>query len=70
MNCPDCNSDNTKVIDSRPSDWGVKRIRKCIDCGYKFATIEIREITDEAIESLKVSQYLIDCRSNSERKVK
>lgn len=40
MTCPVCGGD-TKVIDSRPSEDSVQRRRKCLECDYRFNTIEI-----------------------------
>lgn len=42
MRCPNCQSLNTKVIDSRDSSNGseIKRRRSCPECGYRFTTFE------------------------------
>lgn len=42
MNCPVCNFEDTKVIDSRLVEDGqaVRRRRECQDCGYRFTTYE------------------------------
>lgn len=42
MHCPVCESDDTKVIDSRPADDGfaIRRRRSCPECGYRFTTFE------------------------------
>ena len=40
MLCPMCDG-QTKVIDSRPDVDCVNRIRKCLECGFKFKTVEI-----------------------------
>lgn len=42
MNCPYCNADNDKVIDSRASDGGrvVRRRRECLACHRRFTTYE------------------------------
>ena len=42
MRCPQCDSDNDKVIDSRSvrSGLGVRRRRECLDCGRRFSTFE------------------------------
>jgi transcriptional repressor NrdR len=42
MKCGQCNSDDTKVIESRDVDAGqaVRRRRACIVCGYRFTTYE------------------------------
>jgi len=48
MNCPSCNSNNTKVIDSRLSGEGfsIRRRRSCQKCNFRFSTIEEMEILD------------------------
>lgn len=42
MKCPFCNEDNTRVIDSRPSDENsaIRRRRQCESCGKRFTTYE------------------------------
>lgn len=42
MNCPYCNNQETKVIDSRESKDGnsVKRRRECLKCNKRYSTIE------------------------------
>lgn len=47
MNCPFCGYNESKVVDSRPSDEGVtiRRRRECLSCGGRFTTFEILETT-------------------------
>lgn len=42
MKCPFCAKENTRVIDSRPSDDGcsIRRRRQCDFCGKRFTTYE------------------------------
>lgn len=42
MRCPECRADETRVIDSRPSDDGaaIRRRRACEACGARFTTYE------------------------------
>lgn len=42
MKCPFCNSESTRVIDSRPAEDGlsIRRRRECDDCGKRFTTYE------------------------------
>lgn len=42
MNCPYCNHNETKVIDSRESKDGssIKRRRQCFNCEKRFSTVE------------------------------
>ena len=43
MKCPICGSIESKVIDSRQSDKGIRRRRKCDKCGSRFTTNESTE---------------------------
>jgi len=42
MRCPFCNSEDTKVIDSRPAEEqnAIRRRRECVSCGKRFTTYE------------------------------
>lgn len=41
MKCPFCGNDNTKVIDSRPTDdSSIRRRRQCEKCNKRFTTYE------------------------------
>ena len=45
MKCPFCNYEESKVIDSRPTDEGqrIRRRRECLQCAKRFTTYEIIE---------------------------
>ena len=45
MKCPYCGYDESKVIDSRPTDEGerIRRRRECLKCGKRFTTYEVIE---------------------------
>ena len=45
MKCPFCGFEESKVIDSRPTDEGerIRRRRECIKCSKRFTTYEIIE---------------------------
>ena len=45
MNCPYCGYEESKVIDSRPTDEGqrIRRRRECLQCTKRFTTYEIIE---------------------------
>ena len=43
MRCPFCNYEDTKVIDSRPSDEKKRRRRECVKCGKRLTTYEVVE---------------------------
>lgn len=47
MRCPKCGCDESKVIDSRPSENNdaIRRRRECSRCGFRFTTYERREET-------------------------
>ena len=40
MQCPYCGSDDSRVIDSRDVNDGVRRRRQCLDCSSRFTTYE------------------------------
>ncbi len=42
MKCPYCSSEDTRVVNSRPSDEGVaiRRRRECANCSRRFTTYE------------------------------
>lgn len=45
MKCPFCSFEESKVIDSRPTDENerIRRRRECLQCGKRFTTYEIIE---------------------------
>ena len=45
MKCPFCGYEESKVIDSRPTDEGerIRRRRECLSCTRRFTTYEIIE---------------------------
>ncbi len=45
MKCPFCGFEESKVIDSRPTDEGerIRRRRECLKCAKRFTTYEIIE---------------------------
>jgi len=40
MNCPYCSYRDSKVIDSRVVNEGIRRRRQCLSCGSRFTTYE------------------------------
>jgi transcriptional repressor NrdR len=40
MNCPYCDYHDSKVIDSRDVNDGIRRRRQCLSCGARFTTYE------------------------------
>lgn len=66
MRCPECGFEDSKVIDSRPTDGKIRRRRECLKCKFRFTTYEIIESTplmvvkkDHSIEPFD-SQKLVD----------
>ncbi|MGN0055598.1 MAG: transcriptional regulator NrdR [Atopobiaceae bacterium] len=45
MRCPKCGCEESKVVDSRPSEGNdaIRRRRECTRCGFRFTTYERRE---------------------------
>ena len=45
MNCPKCQHDDTRVVDSRSTQEGtaIRRRRECLKCQYRFTTYEYVE---------------------------
>ncbi len=45
MKCPFCGYEESKVIDSRPTDEGerIRRRRECLNCSKRFTTYEMIE---------------------------
>lgn len=45
MKCPYCSFEESKVIDSRPTDEGerIRRRRECLNCQKRFTTYEVIE---------------------------
>lgn len=63
MNCPFCGYNESKVVDSRPSDEGVtiRRRRECLSCGGRFTTFEILETTPLIVVKKDKSRQPFDC---------
>ena len=40
MNCPSCDNEESKVIDSRESPGGIRRRRECLRCKQRYTTYE------------------------------
>lgn len=43
MKCPECGFDDSKVIDSRPTEDKIRRRRECLKCKCRFTTYEVIE---------------------------
>jgi len=44
MRCPYCQADDTRVVDSRTVEDGIRRRRECLDCASRFTTYERVEV--------------------------
>ena len=44
MKCPYCGAEESKVIDSRPTEDSerIRRRRECLSCHMRFTTYEVR----------------------------
>ena len=53
MRCPKCGCSDDKVIDSRSvkDGFGIRRIRECIQCNYRFTTLE--SVSPEELKVVK-----------------
>jgi len=40
MHCPYCSHNESRVIDSREAEAGIRRRRECLSCGRRFTTYE------------------------------
>ncbi len=78
MKCPECGYEDSKVIDSRPTEDKIRRRRECLKCKARFTTYEVIENIplmvikkDDSIEPFN-RQKLIDrvLRATIKRPVK
>lgn len=62
MKCPFCGYEESKVIDSRPTDEGerIRRRRECISCGKRFTTYEIIETVPIVVVKKDKSREVFD----------
>ncbi len=62
MKCPFCGFEESKVIDSRPTDEGerIRRRRECISCGKRFTTYEIIESVPVIVVKKDKSREVFD----------
>ncbi len=51
MRCPLCNCQDSRVLDSRPTNEGasIKRRRECPNCGKRFTTYEVIDTVPIAV---------------------
>ncbi|MBQ2847442.1 MAG: transcriptional regulator NrdR [Clostridia bacterium] len=62
MKCPFCGYEESKVIDSRPTDEGerIRRRRECISCQKRFTTYEIIESVPVIVVKKDKSREVFD----------
>ena len=62
MKCPFCSFEESKVIDSRPTDEGerIRRRRECISCSKRFTTYEIIETVPIVVVKKDKSRQVFD----------
>ena len=63
MKCPFCGFEESKVIDSRPTDENerIRRRRECLQCGKRFTTYEIIEDVPIIVIKKDKSREVFDC---------
>lgn len=53
---PLCEGHETKVVDSRPNEFGIRRRRRCEGCGARFTTYEMdADEVERVIEARKAN---------------
>lgn len=62
MKCPFCSYEESKVIDSRPTDEGerIRRRRECMSCAKRFTTYEIIESVPVIVVKKDKSREVFD----------
>ena len=62
MKCPYCGFEESKVIDSRPTDEGerIRRRRECMSCTKRFTTYEIIESVPIVVVKKDKSREVFD----------
>ena len=75
MNCPYCGYHDSKVIDSREVNEGIRRRRECLNCGSRFTTYERLQPTslfvikkDERREEFNRDKLLTGIRKACEKR--
>ena len=75
MNCPYCGYYDSKVIDSREVNEGIRRRRQCLSCGSRFTTYERLQLAslfvikkDERREEFSRNKLLTGVRRACEKR--
>jgi transcriptional repressor NrdR len=58
MRCPYCDTEDTRVVDSRPAEDGraIRRRRECSECGQRFTTFERSAVVVSVLKRDETSQ--------------
>lgn len=71
MNCPECGFGGVGCVDSRPKNGTVYRRRRCLNCDYRYSTIEISlEDMDTLKEKEKLLEEILNVARNGQTKLK
>ena len=62
MKCPYCGDEESKVIDSRPTEDGerIRRRRECLNCAKRFTTYEVIETVPVVVVKKDKSREAFD----------
>jgi len=68
VKCSKCGKDNDHILDSRPMNGIVKRVRECYECGHRWKTFEqvedmpniTKQVDIELQKMEKAIQYNLD----------
>ena len=60
LKCPFCGYDESKVIDSRPTDDKIRRRRECLQCLKRFTTYEVVETMPLVVIKKDKSREMFD----------
>ena len=61
MRCPVCSHEDSKVIDSRPTESGtIRRRRECLECAKRFNTFEMVESVEVIVIKKDGTKELFD----------
>ena len=69
MNCIKCGGKST-VVETRLSPGETRRRRQCTDCGYRWTTYEMAELTISQVRTLrKLHEEFTDIRKIMDRAI-
>lgn len=61
MRCPICSHEDSKVVDSRPTESGtIRRRRECLGCKHRFTTYEVIEVIPILVVKKNGSKEIFD----------